>query len=75
MWVGYAMAAGAQLFAYFHIVKNSVPKAVLALFIPGYLLYYVWQSEDKMPRLLRIWIIGGLMFVTGTIGVMLVSGV
>lgn len=66
------MAAGAQLFAYFHIAKHSVPKAVLALFIPGYVLYYVWQSDDKMPRLLRIWIIGCIMFVTGTIGVMLV---
>lgn len=71
MWVGYAMAAGAQLVAYFHIAKKDMPKAVLALFLPGYVLYYVWKSEDKMPRLLRVWVIGGIMFVIGMLGVML----
>jgi uncharacterized membrane protein YoaT (DUF817 family) len=68
MWVGFALAVGAQLVAFFHILKRDPPKAILALILPGYVLYYVWKSDDKMPRLLRFWVIGVLMFVAGGIG-------
>ncbi len=67
MWIGLPMALVAQIVAFFRIAKKDAAKALLAAIIPGYVLYYVWRSEDKMPGLLRVWIAGGVMFVVGAI--------
>ena len=71
MFGGFALAVGAQVFAFFHIFKKDPPKALLALILPGYVLYYVWRSDNRMPRLLRVWVVGGLMFVVGGISLVL----
>ena len=67
MWIGLPMAMVAQIVAFFRIAKRDASNAFLALILPGYVLYYVWRSEDKMPGLLRFWVTGGVMFVVGAV--------
>lgn len=63
--VGFLMAIGAQLYAFWHIIKTRPVKAILVLLLPGYLLYYVWLSDGRMPRALHAWFWGVVFFVTG----------
>jgi hypothetical protein len=67
MWIGFPLAVGAQIVAFIRIAKKDAAKAILALILPGYVLYYVWRSDDKMPGLLRVWVAGGVMFILGAV--------
>lgn len=69
--LGFLIAIGAQIFAFVRIVKydkeHDSAKAMMALLVPGYILYYVWRSENRMPRVLNIWIAGFVLFIAGLI--------
>ena len=63
--VGFIVAIGAQICALVRIAKRDSAKAVLALVVPGYLIYYVWRSDEAMPGLLKVWLAGFLLMVFG----------
>ncbi len=65
MLFGFIAAVGAQIMGFFKIGKQEPAYAVFALFIPGFLLYCLWRSEYKMPRILRVWVLGFVAFVVG----------
>lgn len=67
MWIGLPLAILAQIIAFIHMLKRDAGHALLALILPGYVLYYVWRSEYKMPRILGAWVTGFLMFVLGAV--------
>jgi len=67
MFGGLLIAVTAQIFAFFRITQTDSVKAVLALVLPGYLLYYVWRSDNKMPRVFRAWMMGVALFVVGVV--------
>ncbi len=56
---------GAQVYACVRIVRASAVSAVLALMVPGYVLYYVWRSPYRMPRLVRLWCGCAVAMLTG----------
>ncbi len=66
---GFLMAIGAQVLAFVRIAKsdkeNGTAGAMLALIVPGYVLYYVWRSDHKMPGVFRCWLAGFLLFLIG----------
>lgn len=67
MLLGMLVSVAAQVVAFIRIVKHSIGHAALALLIPGFLLYYVWRSEYRMPRVLRAWAAGIAAFVFGAV--------
>lgn len=67
VWVGLPLAVGAQIVAFLRILNKSPVKAVLALMVPGYFLYYIWRSKERMPGLLRVWVSGFVLFVIGMV--------
>ena len=67
MWLGFMLAMGAQIVAFFSIAKRNALHAALALILPGYLAYLVWNSEYRMPRILKAWFTGFVMFVVGAV--------
>lgn len=67
MLLGFLVSFAAQVVAFIKIVKHSIGHAALALLIPGFLLYYVWRSEDRMSSVLRAWAAGIAAFVLGAV--------
>ena len=67
MGVGFFIAVGAQVLVFIRICKVDQVKAVLALILPGYVLYYMWRSENRMPRVFRTWILGVSLFAAGAV--------
>ena len=66
-YVGICMAIIIQIYAFVRIVKTSAVNAVLALFLYGYVLYYIWRSENKMPRVFRAYLLSVACFLIGMV--------
>jgi hypothetical protein len=67
MICGLLVTFSAQLVAVVRIFRTSTIGAFLALVLPGYVLYYVWRSEYKMPRVFRAWMLGFVTFIIGLV--------
>ena len=65
MLIGFFGAIGIQVVIFIRIAKFDAVKALMTLIIPGYVLYYVWRFDNKMLRLIKIWILGVILFVLG----------
>jgi len=65
IYLGFAGAVGAQVFVCAKLLRDDMPRAVAALVVPFYLIYYVWYSERRMPRVKNVWVWGLSCFVLG----------
>ena len=64
---GLAMAIIIQVYVFIRIIKTSAVSAVLALLVYGYVLYYIWRSDHRMPRVFRAYVSSVALFVVGMI--------
>lgn len=65
MFSGFLAAVVVQILVFWKIAKDSTLQAMLALLLPGYLLFYASSSQHRLPRLLGIWILGAVLVAVG----------
>jgi hypothetical protein len=70
--LGWLIIAAVQVIVFLRIVRINRVKGLLALLIPGYVIYYIWYSENRMPRMLGALVVGVVLMVGGAIAVGLV---